>query len=490
MKTHLSTQSLLSVVLCILALGCRVWAGGGFLDDFSDGSIQDDSPVTWQWNADRGQYAVTPEGLQLRPSRSTPHSAETWLVASVQINGTDVQHTGDVSIRAQLNIGSGDQARACVSLRGSGTNVLNGGYIFVITGETFFFAHADGFFLPGWESSREGSYDPEEDVIIQLDAIDITDAQETRTSTRLEGRWWMPGQQMPVGPQIVVIDDTYASGGFGIGAATNEPSSPSSIVFRWVEVTCKPIVDFNGNGTVDMKDLLTLIDSWGQDEASVDIVPDGVVDAQDLEVLMDHWQREVNDPTLLANWKLDETEGTFTMDSVNENQGIVLGNPVWQPESGQVQGCLAFDGIDDMIVGDCMINPEEGPFSVFTWIKGGAPGQVILSQQGGDNWLQVGVDGTLMTGLTTSDGRIPGASLYSQTVVTDGNWHRIGFVWDGAQRVLYVDDVPVVLDSQTDLVGSTGALVIGAGTDSQPGTFWSGMIDDVRVYNRAIAMDN
>ena len=125
-----------------------------------------------------------------------------------------------------------------------------------------------------------------------------------------------------------------------------------------------------------------------------------------------------------------------------------------------------------------------GPFTVFAWIKGGGPGQVIMSQRPGENWLMVDDDGKLITELKDT-GRSP-TSLHSETVITDGNWHRIGFVWDGAQRNLYVDDTHVAMDLQAGLVGSTGGLAIGVGKGNQAGTFWSGMIDDVRIYNRAI----
>ena len=86
-----------------------------------------------------------------------------------------------------------------------------------------------------------------------------------------------------------------------------------------------------------------------------------------------------------------------------------------------------------------------------------------------------------MTELAKSGGRTPGPALYSEAVITGGNWHRIGFVWDGAERILYVDDIPVALDSQSSLGGATGGLVIGVGTGNQAATFWSGLIDDVRI---------
>jgi len=251
-----------------------------------------------------------------------------------------------------------------------------------------------------------------------------------------------------------------------------------------------PVVDFTGDYKVDIDDLLLLIEHWGQNAPAYDMGPmpwgDGVVDAADLDVLMSYWGQELPDPHFLGHWKLDETEDMLAADSIDDNQGIVIGNPVWQPGSGQIKGALKFDGIDDMIILKPVLNPEDGPFSVFAWIKGGAPGQVILSQQGGANWLQVDADGTLMTELTKSGGRTTGTPLYSDTVITDGNWHRVGFVWDGAQRILYVDDIPVAVDDQNSLGGATGGLVIGVGTDNQADTFWSGMIDDVRIYDRVV----
>ena len=69
--------------------------------------------------------------------------------------------------------------------------------------------------------------------------------------------------------------------------------------------------------------------------------------------------------------------------------------------------------------------------------------------------------------------------LVSQKVVTDGQWHRVGLTWDGTNRVLYVDGTEVARDTQGTPIGSTGGLNIGSART--PGTFWSGLIDDVRL---------
>jgi hypothetical protein len=72
-------------------------------------------------------------------------------------------------------------------------------------------------------------------------------------------------------------------------------------------------------------------------------------------------------------------------------------------------------------------------------------------------------------------------------VITDGNWHRIGFVWDGSHRKLYVDGVVAAEDTQPPLAGSVDGLYIGCGKAMEAGTFWSGLIDDVRIYNRVVS---
>jgi hypothetical protein len=248
--------------------------------------------------------------------------------------------------------------------------------------------------------------------------------------------------------------------------------------------------DFNGDGLVNIKDLLRLIESWEQDDPIVDIAPlpfgDGIVDALDLELLMSYWEQPVDDPTLIAHWALDEAEGTVAYDSVGVNDAFVVGRAAWQPSGGQVDGALQLDGIDGCAITGPALDPADGPFSVFAWIQGGAPGQVALSQLDGVNWL--GVDsssGCLMTDLRES-GR-NGDPLESEIVITDGAWHRIGFVWGGFYRSLYVDDILVAEDTQQGLGSTNGGLNIGCGMNSAEGTFWSGLIDDIRIYNRAVS---
>jgi len=47
--------------------------------------------------------------------------------------------------------------------------------------------------------------------------------------------------------------------------------------------------DLDGNGSVNVKDLLILILAWGSNDPSVDLDGDGVIAVSDLLILLDSW---------------------------------------------------------------------------------------------------------------------------------------------------------------------------------------------------------
>jgi len=253
--------------------------------------------------------------------------------------------------------------------------------------------------------------------------------------------------------------------------------------------------DLNNDWKVDEQDLAILNAAVDTNDLSADIAPaakrDGKVDANDLNLMMQYLNTEIPDIGSFARWKLDEAEGLTAYDCINHRDGTLQNGAIWQPTAGVLGGALQLDGINDYVSTPFILNPSSGSFSVFAWVKGGAPGQVVLSQIGGANWLLADPSaGKLMTSLTRPPGgRAAPPPLVSEFVITDGNWHRIGFVWDGYYRRLYVDGVVVAEDVQDNLDISVNGLYIGTGKVMQPGTYWSGLIDDVRIYNVALTAE-
>jgi len=69
-----------------------------------------------------------------------------------------------------------------------------------------------------------------------------------------------------------------------------------------VKVMISLTIDFNGDGKVDIEDLVRLVQYWGQDEPLVDIAPppfgDGIVDIKDLELFLIYWN-EISPETVI-----------------------------------------------------------------------------------------------------------------------------------------------------------------------------------------------
>jgi hypothetical protein len=62
----------------------------------------------------------------------------------------------------------------------------------------------------------------------------------------------------------------------------------------------------------------------------------------------------------------------------------------------------------------------------------------------------------------------------------------VALVCDGSNRILYVDGAVAAEDPEGPLAGSMAGLYIGAASKPAAGSFWAGLIDDVRIYNRLV----
>ena len=253
-----------------------------------------------------------------------------------------------------------------------------------------------------------------------------------------------------------------------------------------------PVIDLNGDGIVDSADMCIIVNHWGEDYPLCDIGPtplgDGIVDVQDLIVLAEHLF-EVH--RLIHHWTLDETGGGTAYDSVGDKDAVLHGGPLWQPTAGRIEGALAFDGENDYLTTPFILNPAAGSFGAFAWIKGTERGRAIVSQNDSSGFSQ------LWLGTDASGGRLitrlmhpPFTPLMSEAIITDGQWHHVGVVFDidKLHRYLYVDGTKVAEDIDfASGVSLDGGLFISVGEGINLATCWSGLIDDVRIYGNALS---
>ncbi|MHC4437072.1 MAG: dockerin type I domain-containing protein, partial [Planctomycetota bacterium] len=275
MKTQITTQCLLSIMVSLLVLCANAWAGQFFFDDFSDGDPADGSPVNWlpTWGVDATGYDLTPEGLQVAGAVAADRDGTPYIYR-------------DVSVRAQIkrtsNHTDGDWVSGLTCRWNEGGP---GGYwIEVRPPNRFWLGHRNRYVLR--TASLPFNVD-EQEFTIRVDAV----------GDQIKCWCWPADEPMPDEPQITLVEDVVPDGMFSLYAGTQGGNS----VYRWVEVVSLGVlfVDFNGDGKVDIKDLLKMIHNWDQDEPSVDINGDGTVDDKDLEVLMEYWNQYIDDPTLL-----------------------------------------------------------------------------------------------------------------------------------------------------------------------------------------------
>ncbi len=201
----------------------------------------------------------------------------------------------------------------------------------------------------------------------------------------------------------------------------------------------------------------------------------------------------ISDPNLVGWWKLDETAGTFVMDSSGYgNHGTLRSNPLWV--TGVVGGALQFDGIDDYV--EVPHNPVlamQGQATVAVWINaarhtgpGGSQWQGILAKGGAPRLYNLYTESSQVLHFSTGPSGAYIGSLSTGRVPLN-EWVHVGVVVDG--RHLYY------LNGEPAGEGGAGATVPGGGTATftigrtDQTNFFLGMIDDVRIYDAALTQE-
>ena len=192
----------------------------------------------------------------------------------------------------------------------------------------------------------------------------------------------------------------------------------------------------------------------------------------------------------VGHWKLDDGEGTIAVDSSgNGNDGTLIGDPLWT--TGVLDGALDFDGDGDYV--DCGNDPLfdiTGEITVAAWlnirsIPNAWTGAVV---KGENAWRlsNVNMDPRFHFGITIWSA--PDLdSVDGATAVGFDEWHHVTGSFDGANINVYLDGVLDGSNPTTEPLGiSTTNLFIGENSES-PGRSWDGLIDEVKIFDRALS---
>jgi chitodextrinase len=192
---------------------------------------------------------------------------------------------------------------------------------------------------------------------------------------------------------------------------------------------------------------------------------------------------------LVGAWAFGEGSGTTTADaSGNGNTGTVTGAS-WSTQ-GRFGSALSFNGTGSLVrVADSASLDLTAAMTLSAWIRPAA------SQSGWRTILQRQVDAYFLNAGNNSGPLRPagGGTFANSTQWVGGptaspvnTWTHVALSYDGATLRLYVNGNQVASKAQTGAIeANNNPLWIGG---NQPyGEYFNGLIDDVRVYNRALS---
>lgn len=220
-----------------------------------------------------------------------------------------------------------------------------------------------------------------------------------------------------------------------------------------------------------------------------DLNEDCYTNGKDLAILAAHWLLCGNplDPAcgLVAYWSFDEGSGNVAHDdSANRNDGTLIGGPNWV--DGISGKALSFDGIDDHVALSSTPHTGTGEFTIFAWVKTNddVNRQTIINYGTTDTstnrelYLFKGYDNKLHFDLRN----IPGP--FSEVTINDGAWRHVGVVNSASSIQLYVDGTPSGSPQSMSPNIADGDAYIGVADIHN--YRMHGIIDEVRIYNRAL----
>jgi hypothetical protein len=207
------------------------------------------------------------------------------------------------------------------------------------------------------------------------------------------------------------------------------------------------------------------------------------------------WPAKITPPAGLVSWWRGEGNA---IDTLGTNNGTLHSDTTFAFANGKAGQAFSFSGETTEYV-TAAYNPTlnfgAGPFSMAVWVNtndaAGVWKRIVTKggTSGSSNWYSL----VLNSGKVTFE--IAGGSDVSSTVsVANGVWHHIAVTRDPVgvsprKFHLYIDGVEnVSMNDSGASLDNTGPLEIGKwGNEAYGGTIYSGLIDEVQLFNRALS---
>ena len=207
---------------------------------------------------------------------------------------------------------------------------------------------------------------------------------------------------------------------------------------------------------------------------------------------------------LVGSWSFDgpDMAGVQAYDrSGSYATGTLTSGPV--RTVGKIGQGLSFDGVDDYVdIGDKTIYKfPDNDFSIALWFKSDgrnlASKSSLVAKGGGQQVsayvLQIGFPNSNSVGVNIgASGCVSWLLVNTEQFTWDVNqWTHVGVIKQGTNVRFYKNGALVnsATLSSSSICDNSQSLRIGGESDADGGAIFSGHLDDVRIYNRALSAD-
>lgn len=190
---------------------------------------------------------------------------------------------------------------------------------------------------------------------------------------------------------------------------------------------------------------------------------------------------------MLLYYPLDESDGSFVRDSsINTNNGNTVATPTWT--SGRVGGGISLNGSSQYVTGADVDSSTNITLSAWVNPNSSQTSSIISKHSSSsDNQGHLSLTSNTPSFTITTGGTQRTATAGS--AISSSSWSHIVGTYDGNDVRLYVNGVQAGTSAGTGAI-ATNALSWTIGRDANASSnYFNGVIDEVKVLNRALSVN-